>query len=47
MNPPMCRFCKKAEWNHRCMGPVKVVLKKVRAVEKAKPKPKPAKPAAK
>jgi hypothetical protein len=18
MNPPICRFCKTAEWNHRC-----------------------------
>lgn len=34
MNPPMCRFCKKAEWNHRCMGVAKIAVKAISAAKK-------------
>lgn len=32
MNPPVCRFCKKAEWNHRCIGPASHVKQSKQAI---------------
>ena len=45
MNPPTCRFCKKTEWRHRCMGVEKINLKAIEKKIKAKPPAKPPKTA--